>query len=231
MLQTCPLAFALLLASTTVAANPPAPANPDEHLHFTPAIPATPAAALEVIAIRPFVLDASYVHEWRKERPAVDAGFILVLRFDADLLYPRQVAAPILMVGEQTIETVNVGYPAGVIVGLLPAPRGKDGTPQVDFMSQPIQASAPGLPEAVDAAAARERRDAALAANLQPLTGATVTAARAKGGELLRIADRAALDRELGKLLRQYAPTESERADALEGVTDPTPRHVVPGGA
>lgn len=224
------LLAALLLAVTASPApaqSVPAPA--DEHLHFTPPVPATPLAVAEVLSIRPFVLERGYEHLFSADRPLVDAGFLVVLRVAPDAVYPRQVAAPILMAGERTLEPLNVGYPSGVVVAILPAPRGPKGEPAIDWSTTAFHIAAPGLPEAVDARAAAERSAAAAKAGIAPLAETARTRALRQGGSMLRLADREALDREAGTLVRRHAPDEAERADALEGVIDSTPRQVTPG--
>jgi hypothetical protein len=227
--MTTLLATLLIAVSATPAFAQDIPAPADEHLHLTPPVPPTPLAVAEVLSIRPFVLDRGYEHLFSADRPLVDAGFIVVLRVEPDAVYPRQVAAPILMAGERTLEPLNVGYPSGVVVAILPAPRGPKGEPAIDWSTTAFHIAAPGLPEAVNARAAAERSAAAAKAGIAPLAEAARTRAMREGGELLRVADRDALNREAGKLVRRHAPDESELADALEGVIDSTPRQVTPG--
>ena len=82
--------------------------------------PPTPAAIDEVVYARSFELDQGYKFEWRKEQPLVKKGVILVLKVDPDLVYPRQIAEPVLYVGDQTAERVNIGYKSGHVVAIVP---------------------------------------------------------------------------------------------------------------
>jgi hypothetical protein len=181
-----------------------------------PAIPALPEAALEVLYARPFILDEAYEHMWRKEQPSVSAGYVLVLRVNAASVYPRQTAEPVLYVGEQTAEKVNVGYASGKLVVIVPAPLKEDGTVDLDLNKTSIWFGEATLPEQVDAAAIRHQADVAKRNGIRPSAEAALKAATEQGGETLKAADKNALVRELAALVREHAPTEKELADAME---------------
>lgn len=192
--------------------------GPQAHISSVPPIPATPAAIAELVLARPFTLDEPYVHEWRTEKPRVDAGWIIVVRAERDLVRPRQVAQPVLMVGSQVAEPMNIGYGSGLVVALVPAQRAKDGTVDLDLSAVPIWFAQPELPERMDAGDIDAQRRLAEASGIGPGAAATVDAAKARGGAIARLADREALDKVTGALIRTHAPDESERADQLEGV-------------
>src|SRR5262245_56384925 len=107
-------AAAFLLA--VLGLGPPAAAQapaPD-------AAPKTPSAIAGVLYSRTFTLEKGYAFEWRKERPTVGEGTILVLEAPAAWLRPRQVAEPVLYVGGSTAERVNRGDGSGRLVVVVP---------------------------------------------------------------------------------------------------------------
>jgi hypothetical protein len=187
------LAFVVLagLPPTTVVAG-------------VPPVPATPAAVQDVIYAAPFVLKDGYPSEWRRERPLVTRGHLVVLRVAPDYVYPRQTAEPILYAGDQTVERINVGYPSGYVVGIVPG-SGDLGLVRIWF-------GTPGLPEAVDANLVRAEQARARMAGIQPLSPDRVQSALRKP---LDLADKSDLLREAAVLIRLYAPDETERAAAL----------------
>jgi hypothetical protein len=169
-----------------------------------PRVPATPAAVEALVYATPFVLEEGYVSDWRRERPLVTRGHLVVLRVSPDLVYPRQTAEPILYAGEQTVERLNVGYPSGHVVAIVPG--------AADLGLAPIWFGAPGLPEAVDADRVRAELTQARAAGIQPLPPDRVRAVLREG---LELSDKSELLREAGRLVDLYAPDETDRAAAL----------------
>jgi hypothetical protein len=169
-----------------------------------PPVPATPAGVEDVVYVAPFVLDKGYVSDWRRERPMVTRGHLVVLRVAPDLVYARQTAEPVLYAGDQTVERLNVGYPSGYVVAIVP------GT--ADLGRVPIWFGTPGLPEAVDAQVVRAERSRADAAGIQPIPADRIRAVLRKP---LQLGDKADLLREAGALVQLYAPDESERAAVL----------------
>ncbi len=169
-----------------------------------PPVPATPAGVEDVVYAAPFVLEQGYVSDWRLERPLVTRGHLVVLRVAPDLVYPRQTAEPILYAGEQTVERLNVGYPSGYVVAIVP------GT--ADLARVPIWFGTPGLPESVDAGTVRAERSRAEASGIAPVPPDRIRSVLRKP---LAVADKSALLREAGALVQLYAPDESERAVIL----------------
>ena len=81
-----------------------------------PPVPETPASIESLLYARPFTLDEGFRFDWRQERPLVTQGVLLVIEVDQDLVYPRQVAEPVLYVGDQTAMRLNIAScPACVI--------------------------------------------------------------------------------------------------------------------
>jgi hypothetical protein len=75
----------------------------------TPPMPKTPAAVDDIVYARPFSLEKGFKFFWRKERPEVTEGLILVLKADKALLVPRAAMMPVLYVGDQTAQRLNHG--------------------------------------------------------------------------------------------------------------------------
>jgi hypothetical protein len=178
-----------------------------------PAMPRTPAPIQELVYARPFQLDRGFEFTWRKEKPLVTAGYILVLKVEPALLYPRQTAEPVLYVGDTTAQRVNVGYPSGHLVVIVPV--APDKLADFDLKKTLIWFGTPELPERCTAQSIAAERDKAQQAGIQPVAEAKAAAARSKGGSQLNVTDDYELLRELAPLIKQYAPDESERADNL----------------
>jgi hypothetical protein len=249
MLSTNPSSFRHALACATCAAisilvgasasasaqqadpqSPPQPAAPSSGGFSAtplPPLPALPAGVSEVVLVREFRLASGYEHRFSKEKPTVTAGYIMVLRASSDLLASRQVAMPVLMVGATPVEPMNVGFASGTIVVVVPSAVKEDGSLALDLATSPVHFAAPVLPETIDAAFGAKQSALALRSGIAPPTAEALAAAKRAGGAVASVADREALDRVLGALVRTYAADESDIADALEGITDSTPRPVV----
>jgi hypothetical protein len=172
-----------------------------------PDVPDTPAAIDEIVYARPFALEKGYKFEWRKEQPLVKQGYLVVLKVDRDLVYPHQTAEPVLYVGDQTAERINVGYESGHVVAIVPG--------KLDLKKTPIWFGTPELPERCTAKTIKEERRLAERAGIKPPTAEQITAAQKKGGERLKVADRYELRREAADLITQYAPDETELVKRL----------------
>ncbi|MFT7463142.1 MAG: hypothetical protein ACI9EF_001484 [Pseudohongiellaceae bacterium] len=134
-------------------------------------------AVVTVVHARPFVTQEPFTHEWRAERPSFDAGMLLVLEVsDPTLIHPRQTAEPVLFVGDQTVQRINLGYDSGYLVAVLPAARNAQGGVDLDLSTLPIFFDLPGLPEAVDAAAAQAALGRAQAAGIGPSSAEAIAA-------------------------------------------------------
>lgn len=176
-----------------------------------PPVPATPAGVDELVYARAFTLAESYEYEWCKEKPRVTEGYLLVLKVDPDLVYPRQTAEPVLYVGPRPAERINVGHPSGHVVALVPGPVEK-----LDLSKALMWFGTPQLPESVDLKTAQKEHARARQVGIKPLGETKVAAALARGGERLTVQDRYELRREAAELIRQYAPHESDLAAGLQ---------------
>ncbi len=185
-----------------------------------PPVPATPAAADAVVYARTFTLTEGYKFEWSKERPVVKEGLILVLKVSPDLVHPRQCLEPVLYVGNQTAERVNMGNESGHVIAIVPG--------KVDLEKSPIWFGTPELPERVDANITQQERNLADNAKIKPFDKAKIAAATNRGAKKLEAADRDELRRTLAPLIRKYAPAEKTLADTLASIpekrTEPTQR-------
>ncbi len=219
------LAVASLLAlSTTLhAVDGPAQQQADavKNVSNTPPVPATPAAVLQLLEARPFTLVKGYENRWGKEHAMVQAGYLIVVRVQSDYVYPRQVAQPVLMVGAQVAEPMNIGYAAQTVVAIVPSALKADGTLELDLATVPIFFGQPILAETIDAGVAAQQLAFATRNGIVPMAPAAIDAAHAKAhakaGVATSFADREALEKVIGGLVRTYAADETDRANELEG--------------
>lgn len=165
---------------------------------------ATPAAApvrpapLELLHAESFRLDQGYVHRYRSDSPVVDRGWLLVLAGDAAALATRQMKMPVLYVGAQTAERINLA-PAGKLVVLVPG----------DFRLQdaPIFLGTPALPEELRQDQIGAELAAARAAGVEPPAAAVVTKVTQPGRSY---ADDWELRQRAMDLVEQFSPGEAE---------------------
>ena len=184
-----------------------------------PPIPATPAAVDELVYVQPFTLGNGFKFCWCAERPTVSSGTLLVLKVDKDLVFPRQVAMPVLYVGDQTAEMVNFGHQSGHLIAIVPG--------EVDLTKAPVWFGTPDLPERVDAAKVQAERALAEKAGIKPFSAQQVKAAQAKGGARLTVADKSELLRgQVSRLILKYSPQDKHLAEGfqLRPVTSPLPK-------
>jgi hypothetical protein len=176
-----------------------------------PKVPATPASAADVVYAAPFRLREGYHHHWRRESPMVTSGTLLVLHVAPDLVYPRQTAEPVLYVGDQTAERVNVGYPSGYVVAIVPG--------ALDLTRSLLWFGTPALPERVDGKTIDDERARAMAAGIRPPPANRVRLARR---DALALADKDELLREALLLVERYAPDPRSPASRAKGIgSDP----------
>jgi hypothetical protein len=182
----------------------------------TPAMPPTPAPVLDIVSIQPFELQTPAAHLWRAEKPTVRSGYLLVLKVDPGLVYPRQVAEPVLYVGRQTAERVNVGHESGHVVAIVPAVIDPKHPDHLDLAREIVWFGTPELPERVDARRIAAEHAAAVAAGIRPFAPEKLAAARQRGGALNRQATKVTLVHDaLRRLVRTYSPQERELVDGV----------------
>ena len=172
-----------------------------------PAVPSTPADVEDILYARPFTLEKGYNFDWSKERPLLTEGTLLVLKVDPALVYARQVAEPVLYVGDRTAERVNIGHRSGRVIAIVPG--------HVDLRTAPIWFGTPELPERVTGGIVRAERALADEAGIRPFSADKVKAALARGGDELKIEGRDALRPHFAALLQQHSPVETDLIDTF----------------
>lgn len=187
----------------------------------TPPALEAPAGGVEVLEAIPFRCNEPWPHFWSAERPAVDAGTILVARLDPAAIRARASAMPVLMVGEEIAEIVNPGNEEGIVIAVVPAPAAwpDDGVPTL--AGREVFLSAPGLADRIEIDERKARRETARSEGIAPQPASDLPPLR-------RLAGREDLDRELAAIVRRRCPAQSRLADLLDGTAaDPLARDVI----
>lgn len=182
-----------------------------------PGLPTSPTAVRDVLYARRFTLDTAYTFDWRRDRPAVTGGYLVVYDVDPACVYPRQTAEPVLFVDRSTAERLNVGYTAGRVVAIVPdeAPATSGDTPRPQDLAL-AWFGEPGLPLEVAAPDIERERARAERAGIGRLAPDKLAHARAAGGEPLRFADKRGLLGEAARLMKSYTPDETAQIEAYE---------------
>jgi len=170
----------------------------------------------DLVFAQAFKLDKSYPHTWRKEQPQVSSGYVLVLAVDPEFVRPKQVAEPVLYVGNQTAERINAADVSGRLVVIVPSAVNARGEVDLDLGSVPIWFGTPELPERIDAAQLNAELTAALRKGVRPLAQERVQGALRRGGKSLHLPDRQALGQNIAALLQEYSPNETDLIRGLK---------------
>src|SRR6266852_9627353 len=170
----------------------------------------------DLVFAQAFKLDKSYTHTWRKEQPLVSSGYVLVLAVDPEFVRPKQVAEPVLYVGNQTAERINAADVSGRLVVIVPSTVNTRGEVDLDLSTVPIWFGAPELPERIDAAQLNAELSAALRQGVRPLAQERVQGALRRGGKSLHLPNRQALDQKIAALLQEYSPNETDLIRGLK---------------
>ncbi|MEQ8845806.1 MAG: hypothetical protein RIB58_13230 [Phycisphaerales bacterium] len=182
-----------------------------------PQLPATPAPVQDIVFAQPFTLDQGEVSNWRTERPNITSGYIIVLKVNPDLVYPRQSAEPVLYVGDTTAQRLNVGYRSGHVVAVVGAEL--TGEQAMDLSKVKIWFGTPELPERVDANRIAQESALADAAGIKPFSADKIGDLLAQN-ETLSEPSMAGILNEVASLIRRFSPQEEELAvsyDASSG--------------
>jgi hypothetical protein len=169
--------------------------------------PAREGAVKGLLYAEPFALAQAYVHNWRLEAPRVDAGWIVVLEVEREVAVRRQLAEPVLYVGDQTAERVNHGDLSGRLIAIVPG--------DFDPAADPAWFGEAALPEQIEASAVARELAAARAAGVPPLALASRTRPDALGHAPQELPDRSALHRRAAELVLRWAPEERDLAEGL----------------
>lgn len=137
--------------------------------------------------IQPFRLEKSFRFDWRKERPEVRSGLLVVIKVDTSLVRPTNDLEPVLYAGTQTVQRLNQGYESGYVIGIIPA--------ELDLSKEPVWFGSKDLPERIDAKTIREQRAKAVNSGIKPQ----------KEEDIKRITKDLASAPDLTTLLRKFA--------------------------
>jgi hypothetical protein len=170
----------------------------------------------DLVFAQAFKLDKSYTHTWRKEQPQVSAGYVLVLAVDPEFVHPKQVAEPVLYVGDQTAERINAGDVSGRLVVIVPSKVDARGEVALDLNTALIWFGSPELPEQIDAAQLSAELNAALRKGVKPFAQQRVQGALRRGGKAIRLLNREALERKIATVLQEYSPNETDLIRVLK---------------
>ncbi|MBI1748584.1 MAG: hypothetical protein HYR55_18650 [Acidobacteria bacterium] len=170
----------------------------------------------DILVAQPFQLDKPYVHAWRKEQPLVSAGYLLVLAVDPAFARPKQTSEPVLYVGGQTAERLNAGDVSGRLVVIVPSSLNAQGEVAVDLNKSMIWFGTPELPERIDATQVSAESNLAVRNGVKPMPASKLSAAISRGGKMLRLPNREALERKAAEWIQEYSPNET---DLVRGLT------------
>jgi len=183
-----------------------------------PQVPATPAAVQDIVFAQPFTLEKGEVSYWRAERPTIESGYILVLKVNPDLVYPRQSAEPVLYVGDTTAQRLNVGYRSGHVVAVVGAEI--TGDKAMDLSKVKIWFGTPELPERVDANRIAQESALADAAGIKAFDAEKIGNLLAQN-DTLSERDMSGIHDDVAALIRRFSPQEENVAAALEAGSEP----------
>lgn len=200
-------AFAAAALATTVAFAGP------------PAVPATPSPVKDIVYARSFTVEQGEINYWRAEKPEIVSGYIIVIEVNPDLVYPRQSAEPVLYVGDQTAQRLNVGYESGFVVALVPGEL--EGDSKLDLTTAPIWFGTPELPERVDADRIRQEKALAVNVGIKPFDAEKIEKVLAEGGETMAEETLAGVLEVVADLVDEYSPQEADLAAGLRGSAQP----------
>lgn len=197
--------------ATAINANAPAPLTMagahDDQLSRRD----TPADGVEALVYaRRFRLDRPYKTRWSKERRSVESGYLVVIRVQPEYVYPHEAATPVLYAGDRPVERINIGYQDGHVIGIIPG--------DVHPGSTPIYFGAPDFPERVTAARGVFELQGAQSRGVSMRPAAEVANALQIGAAELSVRDKAAVLREAGRLIQQYAPSEADLGAELQAL-------------
>lgn len=200
LLGAAAIATVALIASKTQATQ-------GGEFNTPPTIPANPAVELPVqlVSAQAFTLQNAERHTWRAEQPEFKSGLLLALEADAAYLAPRQLAEPVLYVGNQTAQRVNTGYPSGQLIVVVP------NMTLEELASAPIFFGQPMLPENVTAAIANVELRNAVESGLTGSPNFT----QVTESQVVEALDLEDLFFQASFLIEEHAPDERDLIDGL----------------
>ena len=159
---------------------------------------------IDIVHIQPFRLEKSFRFDWRKERPEVRNGLLVVIKIDTSMLRPTEGLQPVLYAGNHPIQRINLGYASGFLVGIIPA--------QIDLSKDPVWFGSPYLPERIDAAYIKKERVKASEGELLRLPGSLLSERTKESVVSPNLST--LLHKQAGDLILQYAPQEKRIVEA-----------------
>lgn len=162
-----------------------------------------PQPVIDIVHIQPFRLERSFKYDWRRERPDVQSGLLVVFKVDTSLVVPRNAMEPVLYAGNHTVQRLNQGNESGFVIGIIPA--------QIDLSKEPAWFGAPALPERIDEKIILEERNRAQRAGISVIKSTDI---QSKTRNVIVVSDLTTLLREqAANLVLQYSPQEKHLAD------------------
>jgi len=163
-----------------------------------------PRPAIDIERIQPFRLEQSFKYAWRRDRPDVRSGLLVVFKVDPDLLTPRNALAPVLYAGNQTVQRLNHGHQSGFVIGIIPE--------EIDLSKEPIWFGAPALPGHIDAKMIVRERTKAERSGVLALKSTDI---QSRTQDPIVASDLTVLLREqAANLLLEFSPQEKRLADS-----------------
>ena len=166
--------------------------------------PSTPASIRNIVFAQRFTLETPYTNNWRKDRPALSSGTLIVAQVDPAYVVPRNALQPVLYAGNSTVIRLNEGYPSGSVIGIVPG--------NIDLTTAPVWFGTPELPERVTDNMIQAERSRAERAGVRAMPAERVSAAQRSA---VTVKDLATLLRDVAsQLVYEFSPQEKELADS-----------------
>ncbi len=163
-----------------------------------------PRSVIDIERIQPFRLEKSFKYDWRRDRPDVRSGLLVVFKVDPDLVTPRNALEPVLYAGNQTVQRLNHGHESGFVIGIIPQ--------QIDLSKEPVWFGTPALPERIDAKTIARERTKAERSGISALKSIDI---QSRTQDSVVASDLTTLLREqAANLLLKYSPQEERLADS-----------------
>jgi hypothetical protein len=170
----------------------------------TPTPDFKPQPVIDIERIQPFRLEKSFKYDWRRDRPDVRSGLLVVFKVDPDLVTPRNALEPVLYAGNQTVQRLNHGHESGFVIGIIPE--------QIDLSKEPIWFGTPALPERIDAEMIARERTKAERSGISALKSTDI---QSRTQDMIVASDLTTLLREqAANLLLEFSPQEKPLADS-----------------
>jgi hypothetical protein len=163
-----------------------------------------PQSVIDIVHIQPFQLKQSFKYDWRRDRPDVRFGLLVVFKVAPDLVMPKNALEPVLYAGNQTVQRLNHGHESGFVIGIIPE--------QIDLSKEPVWFGTPALPERIDAEMIAKERAKAERAGILPLKSINI---QSRARDMIVVSDLTTLLREqAANLLLEFSPQEKKLADS-----------------